>query len=129
MNRHLYNIIADAVKTWGTYDPDKIMGMFEEQLTRQECHTIYGFLGWVHKNNKTFGHGNYQDVFKEFIKFQREGKELETRKVKVEVVIEYQCPNEIRTSQFVSDLDYLFTPMTDGTEIINAELLGAMEIK
>ena len=57
-----------AVKTVGKYDPREIFFLFEEQLYTTEANTIYEFLMWVFKNNKTFGSGNYEEVFKEFIK-------------------------------------------------------------
>jgi len=58
--------IIDAVKTEGSYDPDSIMYLFEEWLTHKSYQRVYDFLGWVSYNNKTFGHGNIQQVYHEF---------------------------------------------------------------
>lgn len=63
-----YLLISDAVRTMGTYNPDEIFFIFEEQLYLHEADEIYGFLEWCHTNNKQFGYANYEDVFKEFKK-------------------------------------------------------------
>lgn len=61
-----YELIAQAVNTYGTYDPDEIYPMFEERLYVDESDTVLDFLSWVHENGKTFGSGNYELVFHEF---------------------------------------------------------------
>lgn len=63
-----YALIEMGVKTIGSYDPDQIFFLFEEQLYIKEADTIYNFLKWVHNNDKHFGHGNYEEVFSEFLK-------------------------------------------------------------
>ncbi len=61
-----YTLISMAVKSMGTFDPDKILVMFEEELYVDECIEVTEFLQWCHDNNKTFGHGNYEYIFAEF---------------------------------------------------------------
>jgi len=61
----LVTLIIRAVKTFGTYDPDRIMVLFEEDLDDREYTTASMFLRWVHVNGRTFGHGNVQEVFAE----------------------------------------------------------------
>ncbi len=61
-----YMLIKSGVKTHGTYDPDKILYIFEENLYCDEIGEICDFLKWCHTNGKHFGSGNYEDVFKEF---------------------------------------------------------------
>jgi hypothetical protein len=62
-----YALISDAVKMTGTYDPIQTLCAFEEECYVDEIATIKTFLGWVHENGKTFGHGNYEEVFTEFL--------------------------------------------------------------
>jgi hypothetical protein len=61
-----YTLIVQGVKTFGTYDPKKILCVFEEQLYVDEAEEVIAFLQWVHDNKMTFGHGNYEEVFAEF---------------------------------------------------------------
>ena len=65
-----YALISMGVKTFGSYDPDEIFCMFEEQLYMGEASEIYNFLKWCHDNDKGFGHGNYEERFAEFKKSQ-----------------------------------------------------------
>lgn len=61
-----YTLISGGVKTLGTYDPDKILSYFEEELYINQIEEIIDFLNWVHKNKLGFGSGNYEQVFKKF---------------------------------------------------------------
>jgi len=74
-----FTIIVDAIKSEGSYDPSKIFCWFEEQLYIDEADTIYEFLQWIvdgemelrHGNEipkRGFGHGNYEERFKQFLK-------------------------------------------------------------
>lgn len=63
-----YALISRGVKTVGTYNPDEILFMFEEDLYTDEYEEIIDFLKWCHENNKGFGHGNYEERFSEFKK-------------------------------------------------------------
>jgi hypothetical protein len=62
----LYQLISGGVKTEGSYDPDRIMYLFEEMLTSSEYDIIYEFLKWCHSNGKMFGSGNYEERFAEW---------------------------------------------------------------
>ena len=61
-----YTLISRGVKTHGTYNPDEILYLFEEELYAVQVKEIIAFLKWVHENNKTFGSGNYEQVFSEW---------------------------------------------------------------
>lgn len=45
-------LINNAVGMIGTYDPDEIVFIFEERLTRSELQAIEPFLAWVHASDK-----------------------------------------------------------------------------
>lgn len=68
-----YTLISMAAGSFGTFNPDKILVMFEEELYVDEYYEIVEFLQWCHDNNKTFGSGNYEYIFSEFknMKWQR----------------------------------------------------------
>ncbi len=61
-----YALISIGAKTFGTYEPAVMMGIFEEQLYIDEAGEIQAFLQWCHDNGKCFGHGNYEERFAEF---------------------------------------------------------------
>ena len=61
-----YTLISMGVNTCGTFNPDEILGIFEEELYADEVNEIYKFLQWVHKNNLRFGRGNYEEMFTRF---------------------------------------------------------------
>ena len=63
-----FALIADAVRDMGSYDPEEILHLFEEQLYFYQSDTIVLFLKWVSedKENRGFGSGNYEKRFKEF---------------------------------------------------------------
>ena len=62
-----YLLISMGVKMMGTYNPDEILCAFEEECYIDEIETIEAFLRWVHENDETFGNGNYEQVFAEFL--------------------------------------------------------------
>jgi len=66
LTRLHYTLISQAVNTFGTFNPEEIFCMFEEQLTPAEANVIFAFLNWTHKNNKSFGHANYKEIYAEF---------------------------------------------------------------
>lgn len=67
LSLHNYTLIEQAVKVHGTFDPRVISYFFIEHLRVKDAVPIFNFLKWVHDNGKTFGHGNYQEVFAEFL--------------------------------------------------------------
>jgi len=66
MNDKLKTLLHMAVKQSGTYDPEEALTYVEEQLTGEEFDLASEFLLWVHRNERTFGHGNFEDVFQEY---------------------------------------------------------------
>ncbi len=64
----LYDKVARAVQTSGTYNPNENMYIIEEELTSNEFEVIRSFLSWCHLNNKTFGWGNYQKVYEQYLR-------------------------------------------------------------
>lgn len=78
----LYYKISEAVKMTGSYDPNVSMPLFEESLTPREYDMVHAFLSWVHKNHKTFGSANYEQVFREWqedLEFQQDEREAERK--------------------------------------------------
>jgi len=61
-----YSLISRGVSIEGTFNPALIFYAFEESLYVDESQEIWDFLEWVHKNNKSFGRYNYEQVFKEW---------------------------------------------------------------
>jgi len=61
-----YSLISMGVKAHGSYDPNAILYVFEEQLYVHEADEIEAFLRWVHTEAITFGHGNYEQAFTQF---------------------------------------------------------------
>lgn len=68
LSERLQSLIHRGVKTFGTYDPEEVIVLFEEELTLDELEAAKGFLGWVHENGKTFGRGNINKVWREYQK-------------------------------------------------------------
>jgi hypothetical protein len=79
--------IAKGAKTFGTFDPQEIFPVFEEQLKVDEAPVVWDFLNWVHTGGHTFGYGNYEQVFEAYLNQKetdieaaiREAKELQKR--------------------------------------------------
>lgn len=66
MNDKFKTLLLTALKHSGTYDPEETLPYIEEQLTGEEFDLASEFLLWVHRNERTFGHGNFEDVFQEY---------------------------------------------------------------
>ena len=60
-------VLGPAVRAVGSYDPDDVMPYIEERLTQQEYNIIFNFMLWVFENKKTFGSGNFMEVFHEWL--------------------------------------------------------------
>ncbi len=67
ISRHLYELLHNALRHAGTYEPEIVLSYVEEQLTAKEHGTLFPFLLWCHENGKTFGRGNYDERFKEWL--------------------------------------------------------------
>ncbi len=61
----LPTLLRQAAKTFGTHDPEEVMGYIEEQLTGEQYRIAHEFLTWLTDNDYTFGH-NIQEVYKAF---------------------------------------------------------------
>lgn len=66
LNRFHKHILIDAVKTTGSYDPNKIMYCFIESITPNEYNVLKEFLSFIHINKLGFGSGNIDSRFEEF---------------------------------------------------------------
>ena len=74
-----YELIVEAVKTTGDFDPKEIFFMFEERLYMHEADTIEAFLQWIVDGgvelkhgfikhyHRSFGRDNYEEKFQEFL--------------------------------------------------------------
>lgn len=64
-----YELIKQGVNSQGSFNPEEILFLFEEQLYIDECDTIILFLKWVSEDemNRCFGSGNYEKRFAEFL--------------------------------------------------------------
>jgi hypothetical protein len=58
----VFYLIRNAVKTLGSYNPNKILSYFEEELTLDEYPEVENFLNWVYVNNETFGR-NISEIY------------------------------------------------------------------
>jgi len=63
-----YALISQGLNITGSYDPNETMFIFEEQLYTSEASEVREFMHWCHDNNKSFGSGNYEERFSEFLK-------------------------------------------------------------
>jgi hypothetical protein len=57
LTRILQHHLLTAVKSTGSYDPNKSLHYIEEGMTGSEYDAAHAFLAWVHANKLTFGHG------------------------------------------------------------------------
>ena len=94
-----YHLMSNAVNTFGTFDPDEIMFMFEESLycDSNESELIYDFLKYLHENKLAFGSGNYNEVYKEYLKatgptLKEKVKETPTKTVPFGTLTEVKLP-------------------------------------
>ena len=66
LSQRNYELISEGAKMLGTLNPQEIFPVFEERLYIKDTQAIWDFLEWCNKYNKTFGWGNYQEVFAEY---------------------------------------------------------------
>ena len=55
LSEKLETLIRMGVKQSGSYDPDKSLYLYEEELTGEEADNVYAFLQWCVKTGTTFG--------------------------------------------------------------------------
>ena len=64
---HLYSVVSRGPKMLGTYDPEEILPVFEEELTFAELDKVVPFLRWLHETGKGMGFGNYEERYAEYL--------------------------------------------------------------
>jgi hypothetical protein len=62
----LETLILLGVKTAGTYDESKALGVVEERMTPREFAVAAKFLTWIVANGLTFGRSNIRERFQQF---------------------------------------------------------------
>ncbi len=67
LGSRLHEIISRGIKMHGTFNPDRILYVFEESLTGPEVERIVPFLQWCHDRQMPFGHGNYEARYTQFL--------------------------------------------------------------
>ena len=74
LSERVFLLISQGVRAFGTYDPDEIMPMIEEELTVDEHDRVAAYLKWVHAaddgdegNARGFGHSTYRVRYAEFL--------------------------------------------------------------
>lgn len=70
LSKRIYELLRYAVSTEGSFDPNKILYLIEEDMTAKEVEAIEKFLNWVNEDvdNRCFGSGNYAVRFEEYLK-------------------------------------------------------------
>lgn len=64
-------LIRKAVKTTGSYDPEELCHILEEDFTSDQWATISAFLQYVHDYELTFGH-NFAEVYQNWLDVDEE---------------------------------------------------------
>jgi len=59
--------LLEGPKICGSYEPEEVLGSFEEGMTAKEYEDAENFLAWIVFKNYTYGHGNLQDRWDEFL--------------------------------------------------------------
>jgi len=61
-----YDLIAYGARTFGTFDPNVLLPLIEEDLYIKDIDEIEAFLTWLHTTGLTIGSRNYKKVFLQF---------------------------------------------------------------
>lgn len=64
-NSSCWRLFFIGAKTTGNFQDT--LSYIEENLTGKEYNALQSFFDWCTKNNKKFGHGNYWDVYSQFL--------------------------------------------------------------
>lgn len=64
---YTFQLILNAAKGCGSFKPKDIFPEIYESLFDNEVGQVSKFLQWLHDNNRTIGHGNYEQVYTEFL--------------------------------------------------------------
>lgn len=68
LTKNLKNLILLGVQRAGRYNTEEVLSHVEERMSFTESVTAEKFLNWAAENKKTFGHGNIDAVYAEFVK-------------------------------------------------------------
>jgi len=68
LSERLIDLLIDGVKTMGLNED--AYGYIEERLYVDEAEAVENFFKWLVANNKTFGHGNIKQIWKEWVASQ-----------------------------------------------------------
>ena len=112
-----YYKISQGVKCEGSYDPKLISCYFIEDLYVDEVDTILDFLQWCHDNNKTFGRGNYEEVFSDFLQEYNQDKEF--------YVLGENSINGIKISETIRDEELFEYNIIDREDFITGSRFAA----
>jgi hypothetical protein len=69
LSEKLVSLLLIGLKQSGFRESLDPLSSIEESLTPNESHELQAFLKWAHTNQRTIGHGNIQDVYKDFLNF------------------------------------------------------------
>jgi hypothetical protein len=61
-------LLFRGLKMAGTYDPTEVFIFIEEDLYVKDTPVIERFLRWCHESGRTFGPGNVDERFTEYLK-------------------------------------------------------------
>lgn len=64
--KHFVSLLLLGVVRAGSFDPKKAISSVEGSMTSNEVDVANDFLAWVHRNEKTFGRGNINQVWSEY---------------------------------------------------------------
>jgi len=70
MNASIANLLREAVKTTGSYDPKDCLPLIEERLSPPGVEAAERFLNWCVDNKRTFGR-NIHQVYQEYLNATR----------------------------------------------------------
>lgn len=66
LSKRNYELIGGGARMCGTFDPEEILPIIEEELYCDEIDEIECFLQWMHDNDVVMGRANYKDRFAHF---------------------------------------------------------------
>ena len=68
MNRFMRHILLEGASCSGSFEPREVLGMFAEQMTFEEYWKAEGFLQWICSNDLSYGHGNLEELYAQFMR-------------------------------------------------------------
>lgn len=67
LSAHVSNQLRTSVNIEASYEPSRNIACIEHELDEDEVIQAEAFLTWVYENNKSFGLGNINSVYDEFV--------------------------------------------------------------